>query len=57
MARILQLAFEYDPQPPFDSGSPEKAGAERVARLRDMQRERITRAEAQIERAALAGGL
>jgi cyclohexyl-isocyanide hydratase len=57
MARILQLAFEYDPQPPFDSGSPEKAGSERVERLRDMQRERITRAEAQIERAALVGGV
>lgn len=57
MARTLQLAFEYDPQPPFDCGSPEKAGPERVARLRDMQRERIARAEAQIERAALVGGV
>lgn len=55
MARTLQLAFEYDPQPPFDCGSPEKAGPARVERLRDMQRERIARAEAQIERAALAG--
>jgi hypothetical protein len=25
-ARMIQLALEYDPQPPFDSGSPEKAG-------------------------------
>lgn len=57
MARILQLAFEYDPQPPFDCGSPEKAGFERVERLRDMQSERIARAEAQIERAALVGGV
>ncbi len=24
-ARAVQLAIEYDPQPPFDSGSPEKA--------------------------------
>jgi hypothetical protein len=24
-ARALQLVIEYDPQPPFDSGSPEKA--------------------------------
>jgi cyclohexyl-isocyanide hydratase len=27
--------MEYDPQPPFDSGSPEKAGPERVAKLRE----------------------
>ncbi|MEU0569227.1 DJ-1/PfpI family protein [Nonomuraea sp. NPDC005983] len=25
-AQALQLAIEYDPQPPFDTGSPEKAG-------------------------------
>ena len=25
-ARVIQLAIEYDPQPPFDAGSPEKAG-------------------------------
>lgn len=25
-AQALQLAVEYDPQPPFDTGSPEKAG-------------------------------
>lgn len=34
-ARSVQLMMEYDPQPPFDSGSPEKAGPERVARLLD----------------------
>ncbi len=33
-ARMIQLGLEYDPQPPFDSGSPEAAGAERVARFR-----------------------
>ena len=27
-AQQIQLAIEYDPQPPFDSGSPEKAQAE-----------------------------
>lgn len=26
VAQALQLAVEYDPQPPFDTGSPEKAG-------------------------------
>jgi cyclohexyl-isocyanide hydratase len=52
-ARTLQLAFEYDPQPPFDCGSPEKAGPERVGRLRQMLAERISQAEARIYRAAL----
>ena len=33
VARSVQLMMEYDPQPPFDSGSPEKAGPERVGRL------------------------
>ena len=35
VAKSIQLVLEYDPQPPFDSGSPEKAGAERVKRLRE----------------------
>jgi cyclohexyl-isocyanide hydratase len=30
-AKVTQLALEYDPQPPFDVGSPEKAGAELTA--------------------------
>ena len=30
-ARIVQLALEYDPSPPFDSGSPERAAPELVA--------------------------
>jgi cyclohexyl-isocyanide hydratase len=33
-ARLLQLGFEYDPAPPFDSGSPGSAGEERVASYR-----------------------
>jgi cyclohexyl-isocyanide hydratase len=32
VAKTLQLGFEYDPAPPFDAGSPEKAGPEFVAR-------------------------
>jgi cyclohexyl-isocyanide hydratase len=32
-AKSIQLVLEYDPQPPFDSGSPEKAGEERVKRI------------------------
>lgn len=34
-AKSIQLVLEYDPQPPFDSGSPEKAGAERVKRIHE----------------------
>ena len=30
-ARLIQLALEYDPAPPFDSGGPERAGTELVA--------------------------
>jgi hypothetical protein len=30
----LQLAIEYDPQPPFDTGSPSKAPAEMVEFVR-----------------------
>jgi putative intracellular protease/amidase len=31
VAQAIQLGIEYDPQPPYDSGSPEKASAEVVA--------------------------
>jgi putative intracellular protease/amidase len=34
VAMALQLASEYDPQPPFDAGSPEKAPAHVVDMLR-----------------------
>lgn len=30
-ARLVQLSLEYDPAPPFDAGSPERAGAAAVA--------------------------
>lgn len=30
-AKAVQLSLEYDPQPPFDAGSPERAGDELVA--------------------------
>ncbi|GLX17643.1 MULTISPECIES: DJ-1/PfpI family protein [Streptomyces] len=33
-AQAVQLLCEYDPQPPYDAGSPEKAPAELVARMR-----------------------
>jgi len=34
VAQGIQLAIEYDPQPPFDAGSPEKAPEAIVERLR-----------------------
>lgn len=38
MAQAIQLAIEYDPQPPFDAGSPEKAPPAVVERLRSRSR-------------------
>jgi putative intracellular protease/amidase len=35
-AKTIQLLIEYDPQPPFDAGSPSKAPAEIVDRLREL---------------------
>lgn len=52
VARLLQLAFEYDPQPPFDSGTPEKAGPALEARLRAMQQARLADVLPRIQRAA-----
>jgi cyclohexyl-isocyanide hydratase len=34
LAKTIQLGIEYDPQPPFDAGSPDRAGPELVARVR-----------------------
>jgi cyclohexyl-isocyanide hydratase len=34
LAKSIQLGIEYDPHPPFDAGSPERAGPELVARVR-----------------------
>jgi putative intracellular protease/amidase len=36
VAQAIQLGIEYDPDPPFDAGSPEKAPAELVERLRTL---------------------
>jgi transcriptional regulator GlxA family with amidase domain len=34
VARAIQLGIEYDPRPPFDAGTPAKAGADIVALVR-----------------------
>ena len=36
LAQAIQLGIEYDPQPPFDAGSPAKAPAEIVELVRSM---------------------
>jgi putative intracellular protease/amidase len=38
VAQAIQLGIEYDPQPPFDAGSPAKAPADVVALLRARSR-------------------
>ncbi len=35
-ARFVQLSLEYDPAPPFDSGSPDKADSATLKRYHDM---------------------
>jgi len=42
-AQAVQLSIEYDPQPPFDSGSPRTAPAELVDRMRARAAERSAR--------------
>ncbi|MDP9024859.1 MAG: DJ-1/PfpI family protein, partial [Candidatus Eremiobacteraeota bacterium] len=34
VAKAVQLSIEYDPQPPFDAGSPAKAGPDLVRIVR-----------------------
>lgn len=41
VAQALQLGIEYDPEPPFNTGSPAKAPAELVASLRSVLLERF----------------
>jgi cyclohexyl-isocyanide hydratase len=47
VAKTIQLSIEYDPKPPFDAGSPERAGEAIVAR----QRQAATKAQAEREAA------
>ena len=38
VAQAIQLGIEYDPQPPFDTGSPTKASSELIELIRSMER-------------------
>jgi cyclohexyl-isocyanide hydratase len=56
-AKRIQLEIEYDPQPPFDAGSPESAGPDLVAAVQQryapflpIRREATLRAKARLER-------
>ena len=51
IAKRLQLALEYDPAPPFNCGSPEKAGPALVNEVLALQKDRITAMEAVIQKA------
>ena len=42
VAQSIQLMIEYDPQPPYDAGSPDRAPAEIVSRLRARSRFLLT---------------
>ena len=43
VAQAIQLGIEYDPQPPFDSGSTEKAAPEIVELVRSVAAARRAR--------------
>jgi transcriptional regulator GlxA family with amidase domain len=38
VAQAIQLGIEYDPQPPYDAGSPEKAPADVLELVRNLER-------------------
>jgi putative intracellular protease/amidase len=46
VAQAIQLGIEYDPQPPYDSGSPEKASPEVVALVKRAESEEAQAAAA-----------
>jgi cyclohexyl-isocyanide hydratase len=55
VAETIQLGIEYDPQPPFDAGSPEKAGAAIVERVMALARSNLRERQAAVERAVDGG--
>ena len=51
-ARRIQLAIEYDPQPPYDAGGPGRADASLVSAVREAAAVRQGEREAEVARAA-----
>jgi cyclohexyl-isocyanide hydratase len=52
IARSIQLAIEYDPAPPFDAGSPERASADLSADLRARAAPRQSERLSEVQKAA-----
>ncbi len=52
-ARIVQLALEYDPAPPFDSGSPDKAGDALMSRYAERMAALAPNRESEMQEAAV----
>lgn len=50
VAKMLQLSFEYDPAPPFDCGTPAKAGPEREKAVRAVMAQRTKDMDVILER-------
>ena len=53
-AEAIQLMVEYDPHPPFDAGSPERAGPEVVERIRRATEPALRARDAAVDHAARA---
>ena len=51
-ARKIQLGMEYDPKPPFDAGSPERADPAMVAAVQEAAAARQSEREAAVKEAA-----
>ena len=51
-AKFVQLSIEYDPAPPFDSGTPEKADAATLERYREMVAKNADDREARVRAVA-----
>jgi cyclohexyl-isocyanide hydratase len=56
VARSIQLGIEYDPDPPFDSGSPRVAHPDLVEKAKKHAEPRQAERQAQVEKAARALG-
>ncbi|HJQ57299.1 MAG TPA: DJ-1/PfpI family protein [Vineibacter sp.] len=52
VAKAIQLGIEYDPQPPFNAGSPSAAGADLTARVTEAAAGRQSERAAAVKRAA-----
>lgn len=55
-ARLVQLALEYDPKPPFDSGDPDRAAPPLIAAYRARTEKLAPGREARVEAAAKLHG-